>query len=630
MASETLGRYRIVKELGRGAMGRVYLAFDPKIERQVAIKTIQIFESIPASEQEQARERFLREARSAGKLTHPGIVTVFDVGEAEGLPYLAMEFVEGQTLDVFCHEESLLPVDAAVDLVASAAEALAFAHANGIVHRDIKPANLMRVSDRGVKIMDFGLAKNPSAQLTQDGALLGTPNYMSPEQIRGDALDGRSDLFSLTVVLYELLTGTKPFAGETVSSVLYRIVHEPPRDPESLAGRVPAAVVAALRKGLAKDPDDRYPDGAAMATALRRAASGTVPVVSTSRPLSAAEAEATAVGIPRAYAPKRRAGWPWFAAAAVTGLVAIAVAVTLQGRGEAPPEAPAEAAAPPPTAKVRTEPAGLEVLLDGIVVAGGSVPVPQSGPLGTLVTRQGCRTASHPLSAGDAGREIVLVVDPVSIEAVVDPGVSRATLVVDGVPAGELPATVTLDLCKDTRLEVRAKGFRGTSVVIPAGASPTEARGAVGSLRAEALPKGRIVLPDLGPVRWTVDGVPVDRREAGIDADEGSHEVRAIDDERWIDVRARVAVRAGETTKAAVALPEEGTLVVKGYPLDCSVYLRRGESAWRYLDDFPVEASVPAGRYRVQVKSNRSGEVQEHDVEVRSGASTVLSVTFAK
>lgn len=632
MASETLGRYRIDKELGRGAMGRVFLAFDPTIERRVAIKTIQIFESIPPSEQEQARERFLREARSAGQLIHPGIVTVFDVGEADGFPYLAMEYVEGETLDVFCREEALLPVEAAVEIVASAAEALAFAHARGIVHRDIKPANLMRVSERAAKIMDFGLAKNPAAQLTQDGALLGTPNYMSPEQIRGDALDGRSDLFSLTVVLFELLTGTKPFAGDTVSSVLYRIVHEPPRDPELLAGRVPAAVAEAVRRGLAKDPDARFRDGTEMATALRRAGSGAARGSSATPPAGVAAADATAAGIPRAYAAPRRSRWPWVVAAGL-GLAIVAAAVVATRRGESPREAapPVPApAAPAPTAAVRTEPAGLEVLLDGVVVGGGKVPVPASGPFGTLVARQGCRTASHALTAEDAGREIVLVVDPVSIQAVVDPGVPRATLLVDGAVVGDVPATVTLDLCKDTRLEVRARGFKGSSVVIPAGATPTEARGAVGSLRAEALPKGRILLPDLGAVRFTIDGVPVERRASGIEAEEGTHEVRAVDEERWIDVRTAVEVRAGKSASATLSIPEAGILVVKGYPLDCSVFLRRGASAWRYIDDLPVEVSVPAGSYRVQVKSNRSGELQEHDAEIRPGAQTVLSVRFAK
>jgi serine/threonine-protein kinase len=202
MQVESLGRYVVEKELGRGAMGRVFLAYDPEIDRRVAIKTIQIFASLPDAERAQARERFLREARSAGKLLHPGIVTVFDVGEADGIPYLAMEFIEGTTLDAYCREDALLPVPVVIDLIAAAADALGFAHQNGIVHRDIKPANLMRVSGRAIKVMDFGLAKDPATSMTHDGALLGTPNYMSPEQVRGESLDGRADLFALGIVCY--------------------------------------------------------------------------------------------------------------------------------------------------------------------------------------------------------------------------------------------------------------------------------------------------------------------------------------------------------------------------------------------------------------------------------------------
>src|SRR4030095_3155673 len=151
-----------------------------------------------------ARDRFLREARSAGKLLHPGIVTIFDVGEEEGAPYLAREFIEGEPLDPLCGEEELAPVPVVVALVAAAADALGFAHERGIIHRDIKPANLMRTGERSVKIMDFGLAKSATTSMTHDGALLGTPNYMSPDQVPGDALDGRSDLFSLGVVCYEM------------------------------------------------------------------------------------------------------------------------------------------------------------------------------------------------------------------------------------------------------------------------------------------------------------------------------------------------------------------------------------------------------------------------------------------
>ena len=208
MRPERIGRYQIVRELGRGAMGVVYLAHDPAIDRDVAIKTVAIGRGLPPAEQEEARRRFQREARAAGQLIHPGIVLVFDVGkhDADNL-FIAMEHIQGTTLEVFTRAPDLLPVERAIDLMAQGCDALDFAHDRKIVHRDIKPANLMVVDGERLKITDFGLAKDPGSDLTHSGTLVGTPNYMSPEQITGSSLDGRSDLFSLGVVLYELLTG---------------------------------------------------------------------------------------------------------------------------------------------------------------------------------------------------------------------------------------------------------------------------------------------------------------------------------------------------------------------------------------------------------------------------------------
>jgi len=272
MQPEQLGRYRIIKELGRGAMGLVYLAHDPEIDRDVAIKTVQIFASLPERERGEARERLLREARAAGKLLHPGIVALFDAGEADGALYLAMEYVEGRTLDHYCRAGSLLQVDEVAEMVARIAESLEYAHGAGIIHRDVKPTNLMHVGGHAVKIMDFGLAKPSEGELTRDGALFGTPSYMSPEQIRGQNLDGRSDLFSLGVVLFELLTGERPFPGETISSIIYRIVNEEPRDIADFSERIDPPLSGFLQRALAKDPGDRFSSGALFAAELRAAA----------------------------------------------------------------------------------------------------------------------------------------------------------------------------------------------------------------------------------------------------------------------------------------------------------------------------------------------------------------------
>ncbi len=254
----TIGRFEIQIELGRGAMGRVYLAHDPKIDRKVAIKTIHSNPGSSQAEANESRVRFLREAQAAGRLLHPGIVTIFDVGEDRGDSYIAMEYIDGPTLEAATKSDNLMPVEKVVQLVIQACEALHFAHQHKIIHRDVKPANLMLVENRQVKVTDFGLAKNPSADLTSAGTLIGTPTYMSPEQIMGKALDGRSDLFSLGVVLYEMLTGERPFGGETISTIIYRILHEHPTRPDLANPRVPSPLCKILLKSIEKDPASRY------------------------------------------------------------------------------------------------------------------------------------------------------------------------------------------------------------------------------------------------------------------------------------------------------------------------------------------------------------------------------------
>jgi serine/threonine protein kinase len=266
-----LGRFEIVREIGRGAMGQVLLAHDPKIDRQVALKTLAASPAISEEEARETSQRFLREAQAAGRLLHPHIVTIFDVGEDAGLSFIAMEYIDGMTLERHARADSLLPPARLLELMTQAASALDYAHQAKVIHRDIKPANLMVQEDGSLKVTDFGLAKNPSASLTQTGVLLGTPSYMSPEQIQGKELDGRSDLFSLGVVLYELLTGARPFEADSISTIIYRVLYEDPRPATAHNPALPPAVHAVLEKALAKDPARRYASGAALVADLRKA-----------------------------------------------------------------------------------------------------------------------------------------------------------------------------------------------------------------------------------------------------------------------------------------------------------------------------------------------------------------------
>ncbi|MCZ6694972.1 MAG: serine/threonine-protein kinase, partial [Acidobacteria bacterium] len=271
MTLKKLGRFEIIRQIGKGAMGQVFLAHDPKIDRHVAIKTIVLPPGTSEEEARETSERFAREAQAAGKLLHPNIVTIFDVGEEEGVSFIAMEYIEGETLEKHTRPDQLLAPARVLDLIGQAAAGLDYAHQNKIIHRDVKPANLMVLKDGVLKVTDFGLAKNPSANLTQAGVLLGTPSYMSPEQIQGRELDGRSDLFSLGVVVYELLTGVRPFDGDSISTIIYKVLYEDPRPPAAYNPALPPDVNVLLEKALAKDPESRYGSCAELAAALNKA-----------------------------------------------------------------------------------------------------------------------------------------------------------------------------------------------------------------------------------------------------------------------------------------------------------------------------------------------------------------------
>lgn len=256
----TLGRYEIERELGRGAMGTVYLGKDPKINRQVAVKTIR-FEDIDPAQLEDAKRRFFKEAEAAGTLSHPNIVTIYDVGEEYDLAYVAMELLDGVDLSAWTAAEKLLPPREVLRIIRAVADGLDFAHSKGIVHRDIKPANIMLQHNGDVRIADFGIARVISSSTTQTGVIMGTPSYMSPEQVVGLKVDGRSDLFSLGVVMYELLTGTKPFTGESIATLMYTIANKPPPLLTTVNPAVPQCCAYIAHRLFIKDIEKRYQRG---------------------------------------------------------------------------------------------------------------------------------------------------------------------------------------------------------------------------------------------------------------------------------------------------------------------------------------------------------------------------------
>jgi CHASE2 domain-containing sensor protein len=274
-----LGRYQVEKELGKGAMGVVYLGRDPKIGRVVAIKTMALGEEFEGADLVDARERFFREAETAGRLQHQNIVTIFDAGEEHDLAFIAMEFLKGKDLVEFCKPGHLLPVPAVLSIVARVAEALAYAHRQQVVHRDIKPANIMyELASDTVKVTDFGIARITDSSKTKTGLVLGTPSFMSPEQLSGKKVDGRSDLYSLGVMLFQLLAGVLPFRGESMAELMFKIANEEAPDIRLVRNDLSPSLATVVALSLSKRPQDRYQDGDQMAQGLRAVLSGNKPI----------------------------------------------------------------------------------------------------------------------------------------------------------------------------------------------------------------------------------------------------------------------------------------------------------------------------------------------------------------
>jgi serine/threonine-protein kinase len=358
---EKVGRYRILRVLGRGSMGRVYLAHDPNTDRRVALKVVLEAGERPEEAIEEARRRFLVEARAAGRLSDPGVVPVYDadVDPASGAAFLAMEWVDGPSLAAVLKERGALPWREAAGIAAAAARALAHAHERGIVHRDVKPGNVLIDGAGRVRVTDFGIAKIGDETHTQSGAVVGTPNYISPEQLRGEPIDGRADLFALGALLYRMVTGEAPFHADDVASTTFRVAHVDPRPPSALCGDLPAALEKVILRALAKHPEDRFADGAEMAAALAAVA--------------AAGADTVSSGPVTAAAPRSRREWM----AILLVLLAIATGlVLLRGRlawtGDAPapasrpvehgaaPAVPSPASAPPLPSAAAATPAPVE------------------------------------------------------------------------------------------------------------------------------------------------------------------------------------------------------------------------------------------------------------------------------
>ena len=633
MSLGNLGRYRLERELGRGAMGRVWLAHDPELDRHVALKTVQVFADLPDDERRRAREAFLQEARAAARLNHSGIVTIYDVGTHEGVPYIAMEFIEGDTLAAHGRGgEPLSPVEA-VTLIAAVAEALGYAHEQGVVHGDIKPANLARIAPGEIKIVDFGLARMIGARAGE--GVRGTPNYMSPEQIRGDVLDGRSDLFSLAAVLYELLTGCKPFPGDSVSSILYRVVHEPPPSFETMTGDPPQVLEAFLETALAKDPDDRCKDGRTFAHELRSAWGGQnegISVVAEATDDLLGLHEDATEALPAALVPPRkprrgRAGRLLFGLLIVAGLVAAGWWQRDRLRPLLFPEPQAVLF----EARIETDPADLTVTLDGEPLLDRLVRFTEEGPFGTLVARVDCREATHTLSLADAGGTIVLVPESIRIQITIDPGVEGAVARLNGETL-PLPASPELDLCQLQKIEIEAPEHQPLTVEIQPASTPLQARNQLAAISLVPIARGRLILPASirPPARASIGGKRLTLGGEGKDLPPGKYRIHWTLPSLWLDSVQVVTIKSGQTVRLKPDLPEITKLTVQAFPANAVAWLRRPGGRWKELDDIPLTVDLAVGEYEVKVVSKASGQERSQKIRLVPGKNPPVRITFAR
>ncbi len=597
---DRIGRYKIVRELGRGAMGVVYHAIDPNIGRPVAIKTIQLGGVRQPEEQARLRERLFREARSAGILSHPGIVTIYDVEQQGDLAYIAMEYVDGPTLDQMLSRPEPLSGAQMFSILGQTAVALDYAHGKGIVHRDIKPANIMVTGDGTAKITDFGIAKiTASEQLTMTGSIVGTPHYMSPEQVQGLAVDGRSDQFSLAVIAFEMLTGEKPYTGEHLTTVVYKIVAEEPVPPQRLNPTLGGPMDAAVRKALSKKPDQRYRTCQEFMDALEQAAAATRGWKTMARGGSLSEPTVADVAAPALKLPparparrieetttteragRRKAGFLTFLLAMllVVGLLVLIGTQAMPWLRQAPKSDADSSQAPADqqqlTAPATGAPGPSTPGAPRAANPGDSAAAPPAGNPATPVASSGTAPVVPPQEAKPSPMAPPESAKPAPQKPEEAPVETPARRAPRSVPAAE-PEPVTV-ISSPGGATAILDGKEETACTTPCDLDATPGRHVV-----------TVSLPGYG----------MERREVMVDA--GPQEMPAI-----------------------VLHQQSGTLMLTSMPSGAAILV----NGKRYSQTTPAQIQLPPGSYTIQVEKDGK-QSPGKSVDIRNGVISLMKITF--
>lgn len=626
---KTIGRYEIKRLLGSGAMGSVYLAEDPRIKRKLAIKVVKLDAIRSEGDRKEFLARFQREAEVSGVLNDPGIVTIYDVGDSDLGPFLAMEFVQGRPLDAIVKSGELpnMPLRAKLQIACGVAAGLDHAHAHGIIHRDVKPGNVMITEEGRPKLMDFGIAKREDASLTQTGTFLGTPSYASPEQIKEGHATTLSDVFSFGVMIFELLSGTLPFPGSSINTILYKIVNEPPievRPP--VAGLLPESWQKVFNRVLAKNPKERYPSCSAFIRELMEAATeldkdsrmelmgllrqggGTLILPTT---VSRLQDEAQATGKSKAHGSK---GLLLGGIAAGVVILALGGFMLFKAGGE--------------QVKIATDPPGAVVLKDGKEVGKTALVLPMKAGEKVLVSKDGFKSVEYAHKPGDVSprfqleseiKDVTLRTDPDGAEVVMD---SRKL-------EGTTPLKVRWDWGKKHSLNFThaAKGLSAPAdfnegeplenierIVVLMASNEPRTTGEVKTIDPNA--PGTIKFAGEFAVKVKLDGKDLGDKSSIASVPPGSHKLELVAPHVFYKESRTLNVAPGKTT--TVELPGLSRLTVSTFPTSGTVVIDGQPTVVESDGNTPIQ--VVRGRHTISIQgkpnSSRSVEVDKANQEL--------------